>query len=272
MTVETMDLKQLQHQIRAGLFCEPTPQALLETVISTPSLNAKQRLHIYRDSILSNKINSLASIYNVCKRLVGEEFFAAMAENYCLQTKATDPDLNNYGASFADFIADFPPAAGLPYLSDVAKLEWAWHLAFNGPAAGQLDFSVLASLPEEDLAKLCIEIPENCSLLQSKYPIMKIWQVNQTDFDGDPVVSLDEGANFLIIWRKKFDVRIEQCHPTHWQCLKWLNNGLYLEQVLENCVELDPTIDVSALLPELASRGWLTAMTVKRITRRTPCG
>jgi hypothetical protein len=44
----------------------------------------------------------------------------------------------HYGAGFADFIANFPPAAGLPYLADMARLEClyvqVYHAADDAPA------------------------------------------------------------------------------------------------------------------------------------------
>jgi hypothetical protein len=258
-----MDLKQLQQKLLRTLFDPQPDPAVTATIVATAKLNAAQRLQIYSSSILGNKIKSLQGIYPVCERLVGIEFFAAMTERYCIQTPALGPDLNHYGDSFANFIANFKPAATLPYLADLTRLEWAWHRAFNGPPAKTLDWEVLQAIDDETLPQLCFQLPEKCSLMQSPYPTLKIWQVNQVNFDGDPTVSLDEGPNYLVIWRKGFEVRIEECPIPHWYCLKWFQDGLHLDQVCDLAQSLQPAAEVTTLLPELASRGWLCGVAIK---------
>ena len=258
-----MDLKRLQQKFLVALF-DPQPElTITATIVSTPKLTASQRLRIYRNSILGNKIKSLQGIYPVCERLVGTEFFTAMAELYCLQTSASSPDLNHYGDDFADFIANFKPIAALPYLADIAHLEWAWHQAFNGPPANAMDWNALLAIDEKTLPRLSFQLPEKCSLLQSSYPVLRIWQTNQTNFDGDSNISLDEGPNYLVIWRKEFEVRIEQCSISQWSCLKWFQDGLHLDQVCDLVQGLQPAGEVTTLLSELASRGWLSGIAIK---------
>ncbi len=63
-------------------------------------------------------------IYPVCCQLVGEIFFNATALSFINQCPCLSPDLGDYGKQFPDFIANFEPVKHLPYLSDVAHLEW----------------------------------------------------------------------------------------------------------------------------------------------------
>jgi hypothetical protein len=46
-----------------------------------------------------------------------------MAGAFARANPPRSPVMAHYGAGFAGFIEEFPPAAGLPYLADVARLE-----------------------------------------------------------------------------------------------------------------------------------------------------
>ncbi len=65
----------------------------------------------------------LAIRYPVSVRIVGDEFFRAMARLFVEERPPSSAVLLRYGGSFADFAAGFPPAASVPYLADVMLLE-----------------------------------------------------------------------------------------------------------------------------------------------------
>jgi hypothetical protein len=125
------------------------------------------RLRVHRETTLGALAGALEATYPVCARLVGPEFFHAAARRFAREVPSRSPDLTDYGAELADWLAAFEPARALPYLPDVARLEWALHRArYTGATA----------------------------LLESPFPIDRIWETNQPGFTGDDRVSLDEGG------------------------------------------------------------------------------
>jgi hypothetical protein len=79
---------------------------------------AERRFAVYRNTVAAGLIEALAGRFPVVERLVGEDFFRAMAHAYVTQEPPRSPLLFQYGGSFADFIAGFAPAAPLPYLRE----------------------------------------------------------------------------------------------------------------------------------------------------------
>ena len=61
------------------------------------------------------------------EKIVGEEFFAAMARAFVTEQPPCTPLLATYGDQLAAFIAAFEPAREIAYLADVARLEAAVH-------------------------------------------------------------------------------------------------------------------------------------------------
>jgi hypothetical protein len=96
------------------------------------------RFAVYRNNLVVSLVDALADTYPVVQEMVGVEFFRAMAREFVRVQPPASPVLAHYGAGFAEFIEDFPPAAGLPYLPDLARLELmrveVYHAADDAPA------------------------------------------------------------------------------------------------------------------------------------------
>src|ERR1700693_4340650 len=93
-------------------------------VLEGPASGA-ERIAIYRRTMFTNYRNALGATYPVVQKLVGTFFFEAAVAEFVRACPSRSGDLNAYGDTFGVFLAGFPPAADLPYLGDVARLEWA---------------------------------------------------------------------------------------------------------------------------------------------------
>jgi putative oxidoreductase len=132
-----------RHFAEAVLAAEPLcPPGLMAWNGSDPA----RRFAVYRNNVMVSLIDALADSYPVTQDLVGEEFFRAMARLFVRTHPPRSPVLALYGAGLAEFIESFAPAAVLPYLADVARLEMlrvqAWHAADAAPL-GLADFAAL---------------------------------------------------------------------------------------------------------------------------------
>jgi len=83
-----------------------------------------RRFAVYRNNVIVGLVDALADTYPVVQAMVGDDFFRAMAREFVRSQPPTSPVLAGYGAGFAAFIEGFAPAAGLPCLADLARLEW----------------------------------------------------------------------------------------------------------------------------------------------------
>jgi hypothetical protein len=91
-----------------------------------PELPAPIAFAVYRNTVMKGCIDALQANYPVVARLVGEEWFRGAAAIYVRKFPPRVPMLIDYGADFALFLESFPPAAELPYLPAVARLDRFW--------------------------------------------------------------------------------------------------------------------------------------------------
>src|SRR5260221_4269150 len=80
------------------------------------AIAATDRLCIYRNTFVSTLTVALRLTFPVVERLVGPEFFEGSATAFIERHPPRSAYLNEYGAAFGDFLAEFPPARSLPYL------------------------------------------------------------------------------------------------------------------------------------------------------------
>jgi len=153
------------------------PEGLTTWNGSDPS----QRFAVYRNNVIVSLTDALADSFPVVQALVGDDFFVAMAREFIRTHPPSSPVLVWYGAEFPDFIYNFPPASSVPYLADVARLEWmrvaAWHAADTPPMAQEALTAWLAN--GDALAQTTIELHPSLSTFRSQFPVASLWAAHQ---------------------------------------------------------------------------------------------
>lgn len=203
------------------------------------------RMAIYRNNVLGNWRGALAGAYPVTRMIVGDAFFGALARAYGRAQPSTSGDLNEFGEALAAFLGAFPDTQDLPYLPDMARLEWRVHLAYYAAEAPPFDFS---RATEARLAPAC-------ALLESAWPVATIWQAHQSG--GDPAtVDLGAGAERALVLRPQWRVDVLALSRGDYGFLGRLAAGL--GPALEAGVAADPAFDPSTALARWVRQGVLT--------------
>jgi hypothetical protein len=171
----------------------------------------ERRFGVYRNNVMAGLIGALASRFPVTEKLVGEEFFAAMACAYIRKSPPRSPLLLAYGDDFGDFAAEFEPAEPLDYLPDVVRLEVARGRAYHAADAAPLDPAVLAELPPERLADLQFVAHPSLSIVRSSHPIATIWAMNSGEMPLAPIEDW-HGEDALAI-RPEMNVEVHRLPP-----------------------------------------------------------
>lgn len=164
-------------QFAAGLL---NPDASNPDHVTGPNgKGAIKRYNVYRNNVTVSLVNALADIFPAVQKIVGEGFFRAMAREHVRAHPPVSPLLFRYGEDFAAFIDAFPPAAPMPYLGDVARVERGWLTAYHAADAAPADPAGLAAIAPEQLADVRFESHPATFLLRSDYPVHDIVLMNR---------------------------------------------------------------------------------------------
>ena len=81
---------------------------------------------VYRNTSARGTVEALRAAFPTVDMLLGEDMFDQVALDYRQERPPTGPVLTEYGGGFPDFLARQPWTCDLPYLADVAQLDWLW--------------------------------------------------------------------------------------------------------------------------------------------------
>jgi hypothetical protein len=193
------------------------------------------RLNIHRNTIFVGLTDILRGRYPVIERLVGEEFFRATTRTFIETLPPTSPVLLLYGSGFATFLETFGPAQELPYLPDVARLEWLRHVAYHAADSTTVTAGRLTEIPAERAGNLRFELHPSASIIRSPYPIVSIWDTNAHDTDVRVIGSDFVGETALII-RPALSVAVLRLEAAEHAFVSALGNGATLEEAAERAV------------------------------------
>jgi hypothetical protein len=158
-----------------------------------------RRFTVYRNTVYAGLIGVLEARFPAVRRLVGEQFFRAMARRFVDRTPPRSPVLLDYGADFAAFLTDFKPVADEPYLPDVARLEWRMHRARHAADGAALGPAELASVAGQRAADLRLVLAQPVSLVTSAFPVFSLWRANIAETAGGPCTF--SGAEYVLVTR-----------------------------------------------------------------------
>jgi hypothetical protein len=183
----------------------------------------------YRANVRGNWSAALAGAYPIVRKIVGEAFFEVLAREYARAHGSPSGDLNEYGTGLDEFVADF--VKDLPYLPDVARMEWLAHRAYYAADRTAFDPSRIHAL----------RLAPGCALLESPWPLARIWEVHQDDYPGEVAVDLDGGAQRILVHRPRWRAQVQALDAGDYLFLKSLDAGL--GSALQAAVAADPGFD-----------------------------
>ncbi len=245
--------RELERDFAAVLLGGPGEAVVAE--VHGDGLDPAARVAIYRNHVFVTLTEALESMYPVVVRLVDQRFFAYAADRFIRDSPPAGPCLFEYGESFADFLATFPPCRHLAYLPDVARLEWALNHALHAEDAVALDPRWLGAVPPDEVGRLKLRLHPSVSLLESEWPIDRIWRANQPGADPEATVSLHEGAARLEVCRREDDVLFRPVAAGTYAFRRALASDLALESAVEAARSADPSFDLTSALSDLLDDG-----------------
>jgi hypothetical protein len=260
-------LSELQHALHDALLggdAGPVRDAVLGDGLAPDA-----RLALYRHHVFTTLTEALAATFPVVCRLVHTRFFAYAADRYIRDHPPTSPCLFEYGADFAEFLAAFNPAQHLAYLPDVARLEWAINCARHAGDAAPIDPAQLRSIPPEAMPRLVARLDPSLFLLESRWPIDRIWSANQcVDTAGShdngapeppPIVDLGEGDVSVEVRRRDDDVSIRRLAPDVHAFRAALVAGRTLADATDAALASNPSFDLVRGIRDLLLENALTS-------------
>jgi len=246
-------LHELQSCFLKGIYDVDSEPNAYPFIQETNEKTAKQQLSVYRSSIFGGLKKALAETYPVTKSLVGDDFFNMMLGQYIKKHPCKVQDLNDYGQELPIFIENLKQAKAVPYLADMARLEWFYNIAFNAKVQ-ENNLSDLSLLTIEQQLHMKLGLANGGALIHSQYPIDEIW--NKHQINNEEIKINDECVN-LIIWKEQSEIRIERMSEEQFYFLGIINRTITFEHACEDVINIYPEADINSLFAAVLQNNWL---------------
>ncbi|MGN6777656.1 HvfC/BufC N-terminal domain-containing protein [Rhizobium sp.] len=217
-----------------------------------------RRFGVYRNNVAIGLIGALASRFPAAERIVGEEFFAAMAHEFIRLHPPRSPLLLAYGDDFPDFAGSFEPAQEIPYLADVMRLEALRGRAYHAADAMPLDAALVATIEPAGLAELTFVPHPSASVARSAYPAVTIWAMNTGEIELADIN--DWTGEDALVTRPQMIVEVHRLPPGGATFLEKLFSGAALGQAYETALAEAADFDLSATLAGAFTAGAFMAI------------
>ncbi|MDR3098129.1 MAG: DNA-binding domain-containing protein [Paraburkholderia sp.] len=254
MNARMPSLIELQQAMRHSLLHHADEDSAAEVLsaVLADGIDSQACLNIYRNTASGVLASALRLAFPAVRRLVGEDFFEGAAHLFCSAAPPRSAWLDEYGAAFPGFLAQMPQMISLPYVADVAQLEWQVNGVLHAPDRAPLDLARLAQLDEQALGALRLEPHPAARLLRCVSPADTIWRaVLEQDDAALRAVDLADGPVHLLVQRVAEGVDTLRLNDGEWR----IGTALFAGEAVSAALARAPEAQGYALLGACLARG-----------------
>ena len=207
---------------------------------------------IYRNNVRHAHVGALSAIYPAIRALVGEDYFDGLAARYANARPPVSAVLAGYGAGFADYLASRPELSNVPFLPDVARLEWAMNEAFHAHSS--------FSLAPDEAARLFagravdFDLVASARLLALDHAAFDI-RAAALESDAGHIAAITESRQHLVVFRAAGAVTAETLSPGEFAFLRRISLGGPLKRAIAAGFEAEPGFSPAEALGRLLHLG-----------------
>jgi Putative DNA-binding domain len=221
-------------------------------------------LRAYRANAQALAESALLSCHPVLQQLIGEENFRHIAQDFWQAMPPERGDLAQWGQRLPEYLPQVPQLQALlqdhPYLSDVARAEWALHVA--GTAAdAELDAPSFEHLSVHDPAQLRLKLSPGCALIRSAYPIVALIQLHDPQaseaHEAARVAIASGEPQTALVWRQGLRPVIGSIDVASAALIEATLQSQPLSAALDAAFEQNPDFDFSTWLATRVQTGLL---------------
>ena len=168
----------------------------------------RERLAVYAGGYLARVHQALGEVYEAVHRVLGDGGFNELSRAYAQRYPSHDYNLSLAGRHLPELLAADPLTQRLPFLPDLARLEWLVCRAFHAAQAPALEPSQLTALPLEAWERARLYLQPAVGLLASAWPILDIWQARARP-RGTLAIHVVNRPQRVLVFRDGVHVRCE---------------------------------------------------------------
>jgi hypothetical protein len=249
---------------------------LIEAIFESHNTSNKPAISVYQNNYIETGIRALSITYKTVFGILDKHDFRKLASQYILSHPKTCFDWADYGQSFSDYMFDIEALTSMPFLPELAELDWrlthierSSNKVFNGES-----FNLLKTHNPDSL---CFLPAPGLQLMEALFPLTPLYRLvhnNEVDvlsenelthaqspkhLQVDEVNKLVVNAikspvySSIILWREQYKGLFEDCDEISTKAFKSMLQKNSVSDVLSHFGD-DPICITNWLQKQIQSR------------------
>jgi hypothetical protein len=221
---------QIYTRFHAAILANDAAPALPD-IQETKTLSAVQRMNIYIDAYRLRLTAALRADYPTLCYALGDAAFEQHALAYINAHPPQSYSLDDYSAGFTGAFT------GKDFLHDLARLEQAITLVFNGPESAPLTLEYMQGLSPDAVAELQLSPRAASRLLAFDYDVNDYLQLFRA---GSAPAIPQPKPTYLYLYRHAHEVQRAVLAPAAYELLRHLFSGETLDAAITHASTIYP--------------------------------
>jgi len=257
------ELRSLQQRLAAEILdaaAGRTPRSddLAKDLRLPAGVDANTRLAVYRDGYPARIVDALRNVYPAIAKICGTGSFAALAQRYIRENDIEAVSLNQIGAQFPTHCERDPLMAELPFLADLAALEWSALCALHCAESPPIDPAVFGAWNMDDWERVVLRFQVSARVMRSRWPIHDLWAAR--DMPRDEIdIAIEARPQDVLIHRRGYEVECRLLHAAEAIALNVLLTAAPLGEAMQSVAEAGADTDVAQMFASWLGAGLIVA-------------
>jgi len=230
-------LRQVQQRFTADILAyargHQSPSQAARHLRVPAGVDWQTRLDIYRNGYPARILESLGEAFPATANILGDGSFANLVRRYLAGVDLHSYNLNDVGERLADHCRADPLSEELPFLGDLASLEWAILRAFHSRDREPVDPTAFATYDMEDWERAVLEFQPSLAVVESAWPIRDLRDTMNVD-RADIAIDLVDRPQVVLVHRRGLDVDVRVIDRRERDALETMRSGVTLASAMEN--------------------------------------
>lgn len=154
-----------------------SPEQFARSIAHNTAAILPKGIQVYRSNLLANASRALDISFPTLAQLLGTEGLHAVAAHYYETHPLLTGDWGEWGEHLAQWLSQQETLQDMPYLADVAQLDWLCH-RIERAATPEHTAASIAILNAIDGQFLHLNPTHYVAVVASRFPLLEIWQAH----------------------------------------------------------------------------------------------
>ena len=246
---------------------KPSPLTSTTWVSAEGKSAPEKQLSIYSYAYHARLEEVLANDYPAVLVAIGEDYFHQLTTNYIEDHPSKFFSLRDFGAGFANFIADLIQQQTtwqeMPWLYELAVFEWCLGQAFDAADDNLFTEQDMATVAPEDWPEFKFKLHSSVQRLDFEWNILEMWQALTAESPIEVTATKDESFPILV-WRENLS--------THFRSIETYEQ-IAIDELIQDgnftdiCESLASIINEDEVPMRVASllKGWIVHGLIQKV-------